>query len=71
MIFLQLQFALDMEELLLKVKPFCRRFGYKLTSPDDSISWWQKFISQIIPDELGKDNTHEGPPEKVSTVNIQ
>jgi len=67
---MQLEFALDVEELLLKVKPFRRRFGYKLTSSNDKISLWQKLISQIFPEELENSDVDEITPEKVSTNKV-
>jgi len=67
---LQHKFALDVEELLLKVKPYRRRFGYNLTSSNDKISLWEKMISKIFPEELEKGDVDEITPEKVRTNTV-
>ena len=53
---LQLEFALDVEELILKFgRLFGFNFGNKITKFDDEPSDWQKFIAELVEDDFDKE----------------
>ena len=65
---MQLEFALDIEELILT---FRRLFGFnvgnKITKLDDELSDWQKFITGLAEDDFDKEleDSEETSLEKV------
>ena len=68
---MQLEFALDVEELILKFgRLFGFNFGNKITKLDEEPSDWQKFIAELVEDDFDKEieDSEETSLEKVCLV---